>query len=103
MDVSKRLSALAAAQEECVRVMHASTTPQEIRSGFLTVADIMEGYPGQTTLANGLRMAAQQGALDDQQILALRDKMVSQFTQQSHSLCVASKTARKSWWQFWKR
>ena len=102
MNVEKELLKLAEAQEECVRIMRNSNSLGDIRAGFLKVADIMGKFPGQETLTNSLRGAAQQGTLDDDQLMTLRDTIISKFTQQSSTLRKSIKTPAKKWWQFWK-
>jgi hypothetical protein len=71
---------------ECIRIMKGCTTPEEIRAGFLRVADIMSRVPGQNQLVSSTRMGAQPGAMNNEQLLSLRDTLLGEFNKGSDFL-----------------
>jgi hypothetical protein len=74
------------AMAECIQIMKGCTTPEEIRTGFLRVADIMSRVPGQDQLVSSMSMSAQPGSMNNEQLVTLRDKLIGEFNKGSDFL-----------------
>lgn len=105
MDAAQTTLKAAEAQEKAIVIAKRCQTPDEVRAGFLQIADLMSQVPGMDPLVRSLRVGAQPGGLDDSQLLQLRQQLLEEFPKQAELL---RRTARKlgaiekKWWQFWK-
>ncbi|MBZ5512475.1 MAG: hypothetical protein LAN70_15075 [Acidobacteriia bacterium] len=106
MDSAQTLLGTAEVQEKAVVVMQRCQTPDDVRAGFLQIAELMSALPGMETLVRSLKAGATRGALDDSQVLQLRQELLQQLPKQAEFFRQTARKLRqqfgKKWWQFWK-
>ena len=106
MDIAQTTLKAAEAQVKAVVIMKRCQTPDEVRAGFLQIAELMREVPGHEALVRSLRVGGQPGGLNDSQVLQLRQELLQQFPKQAEFLRQTAREFRrkfgKKWWQFWK-
>lgn len=106
MDAAQTTLRAAEAQEKAIVIAKRCHTPDEVRAGFLQIAELMSEVPGMDPFVRSLRVGAQPGGLDDSQVLHLRLELLQQFPKQAEFLRQTARKLReqfgKKWWQFWK-
>jgi hypothetical protein len=92
MDVAATTLKAAEAVEKAVAIMTRCQTPDEVRAGFLQIAELMSEIPGLATVVRSYRVAGQPGRLNDSQVLQLGHQVLQELPNHAEFL---RQTARK--------
>ena len=88
------------ATEKAVTIMKHCQTPDEIRAGFLQIAELMSDQPGQEDFVKTMRDAA--NYLFEDRLFEVRQTIIDELSKQAEDSRKLLQKIKKKWWQFWK-